>query len=639
MIAPEFPANLEWLNTDRRYSIKDFKGKFVLLDFWTYCCINCMHVMPELKKLEEKYPELVVIGVHSAKFHNEKIRDNILQAVLRYDIEHPVIVDNDFMIWKTYEIDSWPSFILIGPDRQIIGKASGEGIFERLDAVMEKLIKIYQDAGRLDRNRMAFVLEKEAAPGASETFLRFPGKIEADSGSHRLFISDSNHHRIVIAGPEGEVLDIIGSGIEGKRDGAFCEAEFFRPQGVAFDPGMGCLYIADTENHLIRRADFEKREVTTIAGSGKSGMHEGVGASASISSPWDLTILGKCIYIAVAGTHQIWKLDTESRMAEVYAGSGREGIADGPRMKASLAQPSGITTDERDLFFTDSEASALRMVQENVVTSLIGKGLFVFGDSDGLFPEARLQHPIGVHYHENSLYIADSYNHKLRRANLRTREVTTLAGTGTAGRVDGDALKAGLNEPNDAVYLDGRIYIADTNNHAIRIFEPTTGRLSTMNVGPVHLKSVPSDPVSSIPVPSAARETAAAIEAAASKEMTTPITLTERSIPSRTKGVCFQLMLPGGYRWNRSAEQQISVTSENPEIIKAADPSRKNGFSYFIPLEVKGRGTTVLQIRIVGYYCDRAGSCCFRPEQFLLPLRIEETAPLEKITAVYKLPI
>jgi thiol-disulfide isomerase/thioredoxin len=154
MIAPEFPAHLEWLNAGRRYSIKDFKGKFVLLDFWTYCCINCMHVIPELKKLEEKYPELVVIGVHSAKFHNEKILENIAQAVLRYDIEHPIVIDNNFEIWKTYGIDSWPSFILIGPDRQIIGRASGEGIFERLDAVMEKLISMYQEAGKLNRGRL-----------------------------------------------------------------------------------------------------------------------------------------------------------------------------------------------------------------------------------------------------------------------------------------------------------------------------------------------------------------------------------------------------------------------------------------------------------------------------------------------------
>lgn len=608
MIAPEFPAYLEWLNADRRYSIKDFKGKFVLLDFWTYCCINCMHVIPELKSLEEKYPELVVVGVHSAKFHNEKIKENIVQAILRYGIEHPIIIDNNFEIWKTYGIDSWPSFILIGPDRQIIGRASGEGIFERMDAVMRKLSSMYQETGKLDRERMHFALLKEVAP---ETFLRFPGKIDVDKATRRLFISDSNHNRIVVANPEGVVLEIIGSGAQGRRDGAFGEAEFHRPQGLAFDPAKSCLYVADTENNLIRMADLKEKTVTTVAGSAEGVLvkREKEVPEIFLSSPWDLTILGKYLYIAMAGYHQIWRLNLDSLGVEVYAGSGAEGVLDGPRLNASLAQPSGITTDGRDLYFADSEASALRMIQDDVVTTLIGKGLFIFGDEDGRFPEARLQHPIGVHYHENAIYIADSYNHKVKRADLKTRETTTIIGTGTAGRKDGDALKAGLNEPNDIAFLDGRLYIADTNNHAVRVYEPKTENLSTMNFGP------------------ALKETAE-----------TAIILTERSIPSKAKGIYFQLMLPGGYHWNETAEQHIEVSSENPEIIAVSDPSKKGmNFCFYIPLQVTGAGRTMLNIQLVGYYCDKGASCCFRPAKFALPLRIEESAPLEEITAVYQL--
>lgn len=619
MIAPEFPAHLEWLNTDRRYSIKDFKGKFVLLDFWTYCCINCMHVIPELKRLEEKYPELVVIGVHSAKFHNEKIRESIAQAVIRYDIEHPVIVDNNFEIWKTYGIDSWPSFILIGPDRQIIGRASGEGIFERMDAVMGKLASVYQEAGKLNRGRMHFAPLTSAASG---TYLRFPGKVEADEASRRLFISDSNHHRIVVANPDSDVLEIIGSGVSGRRDGTFEEAEFFRPQGLAFDPIRRRLYVADTENNLIRMADMLERKVTTIAGSDISGedrrgkliKEAGAFPEIFLSSPWDLTILGRYLYIAMAGYHQIWRLDLDTLGLEAYAGSGAEGILDGQRLEASLAQPSGITTDGRDLYFADSETSALRMIREDAVTTLVGKGLFVFGDQDGPFPEARLQHPIGVHYHENALYLADSYNHKVKKADLRTREVTTLIGTGTAGRRDGDALRAGLHEPNDLAFLDGRLYIADTNNHAVRVYDPLTERVSTMMFGPLQQKAE------------------GALEEA--------VILTERSIPSRSKGFNFQLMLPGGYHWNKDAEQQIAVSSDNPEIIAVSFPSKKNrdlDFSYHIPLEVKGKGKTDLKISLSVYYCDRGATCCFRPAEFTLPLQVDETAPLEEITVVYQL--
>lgn len=400
MIAPEFPAHLEWLNTDRRLTIGDLAGKFVLLDFWTYCCINCMHVLPELKKLEERYPELVVIGVHSAKFNNEKVKENICQAILRYDIEHPIIIDNNFEIWKIYGINAWPSFILIGPDRQIIGRASGEGIFDRFDAVMSKLISTYLEAGMLDRVRMQFATLNHAA---SETFLRFPGKIDVDSASEKLFISDSNHNRIIVASPDGEVSDIIGSGKEGRTDGSFSEASFFRPQGVAFDSLRNCLYVADTENHLICKPDLKDKTVSTVLGRGEKGFPRqegGIGSEVSSNSPWDLAILGIHLYIAMAGCHQLWRMSLEDHYAEVYAGSGIEGLLDGPRLYASLAQPSGITTDGRALYFADSEVSAVRVVENDAVTTLIGKGPFIFGDIDGPFGSARIQHPIGVHYYK-----------------------------------------------------------------------------------------------------------------------------------------------------------------------------------------------------------------------------------------------
>lgn len=608
MIAPEFPAHLEWLNTDRRYSLKDFEGKFVLLDFWTYCCINCMHVLPELKKLEAKYPELVVIGVHSAKFHNEKVKDNIRKAILRYDIEHPIIIDNNFDIWKTYGIDAWPSFILIGPDMQIIGRASGEGIFDRLDAVMNKLISTYQESGNLDRERMQFTILKSAAP---ETFLRFPGKIDVDAASKRLFISDSNHNRIVVVNPKGEVLEIIGSGEQGRKDGSFSEASFFRPQGVAFDPKRDSLYVADTENHLIRRADLNEKKVTTISGSGEKGSPRqkgGNGPEVSLNSPWDLMILGNNLYIAMAGSHQIWRLRLDDLYSEVYVGSGAEGLLDGPRLEAALAQPSGITTDGRAIYFADSEASALRIVEDDVVTTLIGKGLFIFGDIDGLFADARIQHPIGVHYHDNALYIADSYNHKIKKADLNLREVMTFVGTDTAGRRDGDARTAMLSEPNDMAFLDGRFYIADTNNHAIRIYDPESGKVSTLNL---------------VQMPEAAKSV---------------IVLTERSISPGSKGIYFELMLPEGFHWNKNADQQMDVASEKPETVATSVPlPQDEGFSYYIPMEIKEVGRTNLRIGLVGYYCGGEELCCFKPIEFELPLIIERNAPQGDITVVYQI--
>lgn len=484
MLAPEFPSHLDWLNTDRRYTLADLHGKFVLLDFWTYGCINCIHVIPELKRLEEKYSELIVIGVHSAKFANERESTNIEKAILKYDLRHPVIVDSEFKVWDAYGIHAWPSFVLIAPDGEVLGKTSGEGIFERLDPVMPKLIDEYDRRRLLNKDRMRFALLKETDK-APQGFLAFPGKICADPIGKRLFVSDSNHHRVLVFSPEGAILDVIGSGFPGAKDGSFYEASFSWPQGLVLDGDH--LYIADTDNNLIRRADTREKMVETVAGKvmqDSSLKPAGLGRDdMPISSPWDLTILGDYIYIAMAGTHQIWRMNRMTLKIEPYAGSGREGITDGLAAQANLAQPSGITTDGKVLYFADSEASALKSIEDDVVVTLIGTGLFDFGDNDGPFDQAKLQHPLGVLHNEGSVYIADTYNHKIKRADLSSKTIVTVAGMGKPGHKDGTALLAEFREPSALALLDGKIYVADTNNHQIRIYDPAAARVSTLEIG------------------------------------------------------------------------------------------------------------------------------------------------------------
>ncbi|MDH5406612.1 MAG: thioredoxin-like domain-containing protein, partial [Candidatus Aminicenantes bacterium] len=294
--AIDFPAHLEWLNTAQKYSLKDFKGKIVLLDFWTYCCINCMHVIPDLKRLEGKYPQLIVIGVHSAKFHNERIKENIQQAILRYDIEHPVVIDNEFVLWRAYGINAWPSFVVIDPAGKVVEQTSGERIFKRFDTIIGSLSQEFQEKGLLNRERFQFQLLKDTVP---QSVLYFPGKITAHSASKRLFFTDSNHNRIIVANPDGEIIDIVGSGEPGRSDGDFNTATFFRPQGLAFDEKRNCLYVADTENHLIRKADFTAKRVTTILGTEVQTrfMKESErGTDVQLNSPWDIIILGDYLY-------------------------------------------------------------------------------------------------------------------------------------------------------------------------------------------------------------------------------------------------------------------------------------------------------------------------------------------------------
>lgn len=483
--APVFPAGLEWLNTDKPLRLFDLHGKVVLIDFWTYCCINCIHTIPDLKKLEAKYPnELVVIGVHSAKFENEKEAQNIRQAILRYEIEHPVANDKDFLFWRSYGVQSWPTLVLIDPDGKAVGMAAGEGHYEVLDQRIGELIKEFDAKQKMNRTPITWALEKKKR---APSILSFPGKITGNQTAQKLFLSDSNHNRILVTNLEGKVLQTIGSGKMGFQDGDVQSAKFFRPQGVAYDAEKDQLYVADTNNHAIRRVDFKTQKVKTIVGSGIKGGYPpqgGMGRNANLASPWDVLLVKNYLYVANAGTHQIWRVDLKSMEAVPYAGTGGENITDGFRTEGRLAQPSGVTTNGTSLFVADSEVSAVRGVQfqSGQLTTLIGQGLFEFGDIDGKYPQARLQHPIGVAYHDNYVYVADTYNHKIKRVEIKTKTLETVIGTGKAGFQDGNAKQATLNEPNGMVFIGEKLYIADTNNGAIRVFDLKTQSLSTLKL-------------------------------------------------------------------------------------------------------------------------------------------------------------
>jgi thiol-disulfide isomerase/thioredoxin len=360
--APEIPQGLEWLNVDHPLSIhKDLQGKIVLLDFWTSGCVNCLHVIPELKRLEAEYPDsLVVIGVHSGKFQNEGRLESLRQAVVRYGIEHPVVNDRNFIVWRNYHARAWPSLFLIDPQGNAIGYHMGEGVYEVFQPIIAVMEKEYTASGVIDTTPLQLVLEKDTAP---PTLLEYPGKVLADEAGQRLFIADSGHHRILVTNLDGELQLVIGSGKPGFADGSFPNVKFSDPQGLALSADGQTLYIADRGNHAIRAANLLTHELVTIAGTGKPAKQfpsGKPGLKTAFSSPWDLLLLNEKLYIASAGVHQIWVYDLAADRVDVFAGSGNEGIDDGAPSNATLAQPSGLASDGLMLFFTDPESSAVR---------------------------------------------------------------------------------------------------------------------------------------------------------------------------------------------------------------------------------------------------------------------------------------
>ncbi|NND84410.1 MAG: redoxin domain-containing protein, partial [Acidimicrobiia bacterium] len=256
LMAPEFPEGLEWINVAAPLRLGDLRGKVVLLDFWTYGCINCLHIIPDLERLEEEFAdELVVIGVHSAKFEAEGSTGAIEDIVARYDIRHPVVNDRDFEVWSAYGARAWPTIWLIHPDGTLVGRMEGEGVYEVVQPVIADIVR--EEGDEIDRGALALDLVERP-----RSVLSFPGKVEADPGSNRLAIADTGHDQVVIVDrTTGAVEQVLGSGERGFVDGAGLDAAFDGPQGLAFDGDT--LYVADTGNHAIRAVDLSSGLVTT----------------------------------------------------------------------------------------------------------------------------------------------------------------------------------------------------------------------------------------------------------------------------------------------------------------------------------------------------------------------------------------
>jgi len=473
-----------WLNTGgNQLDLEALRGKIVILDFWTFCCINCLHVLDELRPLEDKYRDvLVTVGVHSPKFEHEADPEALAAAVERYQIEHPVLDDPELETWQAYAARAWPTLVVLDPEGYIVAHLSGEGHAQGLESLIDELVAEHEAKGTLHRGNGPYV-----APPAREGDLRFPGKVVPLPNGNFL-VGDSGHHRLVELAPDlSTVLRTIGSGVRGYADGDPTTAQFNELQGLTvLPPELAAqvgyeVVVADTVNHRLRSVDLATGEVGTLAGNGVQRLLDAetarnaeqpreLGTDAlniSLSSPWDVVYhpTGR-VLIAMAGTHQIFAFDPRTNAVSVFAGTGLEGLLDGPAHEAWFAQSSGLSIDAQGtVWVADSETSALRSITVDEqgdavqVATAIGTGLFDFGFRDGDAEQARLQHPLGVaNLPDGSVAVADSYNGAVRRYDPATNTVSTLA--------------KGLKEPadvllDDSVAGDPVLLVVETNAHQL----------------------------------------------------------------------------------------------------------------------------------------------------------------------------
>jgi thiol-disulfide isomerase/thioredoxin len=509
-----------WLNTGgKSLDLEALRGKIVLLDFWTFCCINCLHVLDELRPLEEKYSDvLVTVGVHSPKFEHEADPVALAAAVERYEIHHPVLDDPELETWKAYTARAWPTLVVIDPEGYIVAHLSGEGHADGLAVLIPELIAEHDARGTLHRGNGPYV-----APEPTSGTLRFPGKAlylpagrgtsaatsagEPDAGAAAgtdagtWLVTDTGHHRLLELGTDFRtVLGTFGTGTKGHADGPAAAldsrepvAEFNEPQGLVLLPEDVAaktgydVVIADTVNHRLRGLSLADGTVTTLVGNGVQRLLETGPArvdedaagftgrlsehplEVSLSSPWDVVWSARlnAVVIAMAGVHQIFSFDPLSGAVSIIAGNGLEGLLDGAAHEAWFAQPSGLAEDaDGNIWVADSETSALRKLvidDDGTVTveSAVGKGLFDFGFRDGEAAEARLQHPLGVTVlPDGSVAIADTYNGAVRRYDPSSKTVSTLA--------------RGLSEPSDVIVDHTRVagkepllVVVEANKHQL----------------------------------------------------------------------------------------------------------------------------------------------------------------------------
>jgi DNA-binding beta-propeller fold protein YncE len=454
--APEFPDHVEWFNVESPIRLSEQQNRVVLLNFSTYCPLQCTQTLEVLQYLENKYHDgVVVIGIHGPRFPSEKTSDHLQKAINRSQVRHPVINDDELHLWRTYGIRTSPTIVVIDPRGVIVGAVSGENKRYKLDRVTGYLLSRMKTSSTARTS--AYTLR--TVPEQAHT-LSFPGRILATR--NRVFIADSGHNRILETTLQGHVIRHYGNNTPGFIDGNGPTAAFDNPQGMVIDGDY--LYVADTGNHAIRRIHLHSDDVVTIAGTGRpGGLPDGDyfnnPLEVNLNAPCGLALVANVVYIAMAGFNQIWSLSLVTNTLEVFAGSGEKGLRDGASRIASFAQPSALTILGNTLYAVDPESSAIRTVDlaTRSVTTIAGQGPFEYGDCDGPACDARFQYPLDINADQRgrSLWVADTYNNKIKKIEINNNIVSSMQ------------VGCRLNEPGGLAFSDNTLYIANTNLHEI----------------------------------------------------------------------------------------------------------------------------------------------------------------------------
>ncbi|MGE0251641.1 MAG: thioredoxin-like domain-containing protein [Dongiaceae bacterium] len=466
--APDFnQPGLTWLNVPKPITLGQVFGRIVILDFWTFSCVNCLHILPSMRRIERAFADdVVIIGVHSPNFPYERQVERVSKAIARYQIEHPIVHDPELKLWDAYQVKAWPTLILLSPEGKIFQRQAGEPDADKLLEAVGNAVRRFKAMRKLRSGETE--LQKAPQEGGS---LRFPGQMArvTINGNKFWAVADTGHHQIVLLNDQGQETQRIGRGAPGGfKDGEFGGAAFDNPHSLAGSEDV--LYVGEMGNHAIRKIDFKTKTVETLAGNTRRGLtltKEVPAKETSLASVAGLALLDERLFFSNMGTHQIGELNLSTLTLQPFVGSGMKEIKDGKGRAAQLAQPSGLafSGDGKTLYFADSDNSSIRQVdmKSAEVTTLAGKGMADSGKRNGAFNQARFQHPLGVARWRDALFVADTYNQNIRRMELKNKTVEDSFKDFTSD----DANPIPLASPEGLAVEDNTLYVVDSSNHRI----------------------------------------------------------------------------------------------------------------------------------------------------------------------------
>lgn len=606
-VAITLPAMASWINVADP-AMKPASGVSVYC-FFSPGNIQSVSALRQVQMLQG----VQVFGVYCPKFDGEKPQAFARQSVIRYSISVPVLLDMKKEWWTKLAISREPSFLITNAQGKMIGLLQGDTWQDMLPVILEKL-QVKKQASDVPANSYAYEALQE-----KESILYYPSAIESDSVNHRLFIAEAGHHRILIIKPDGTLLDVIGSGIRGKKTtGKFEDVEMDYPGGMAYDPVKNILYVADVLNHQILRADIKTRKVDAILGNGntrQSHAREANFTTDPINAPTDLLLWNKDLLIAMAGYSQLWRMNLSTMQAQVFSGSGNEGLVDGQAVTAQYFQPYSLCAVKNTLYVSEAQNSALRMfdTDKKDVQSCVGNGPMWFGDKDGNKEMAMMQCAQGAMVRGGRVYVADACNNKIKAYSLAKKEVSNFIGSGKSGNYDGACPFATMNYPTDIAYLDGKFYITDCHSSLIRTCDSTGRTLSTLvlknfsKLSNVHNAEKPYRVV----------------------------TLKKIVMHPNTSFVDFEVRIDAAHRFLDDAPLKLGVRKgESAEVQFAGLTDSK--FGYKMPMKIL-QNSGVIRFEADIYYCEKARPYNTRWEHIVIEQPFEtkdEAKPICKVLYV-----